>query len=214
MDKNWNKNREKHAESPAWSEKEKRIFKAVLALADRGVDMRTVKMQEIAAEADFGKSTLYEYFPSKEELLLETMRYCLQQESAFFLPKVESCRSFSQLTEVLLDYLDQLVRERASSYRMLVQVFGGQGGQNSCPFSGKAFAVFQRMARYSHELARQEGLAVDMEENYFHFVLLSALLNHGVALLRMKNDRILTRENKQRLDGYTRRLLYASLRPD
>ena len=63
-------------------------------------------------------------------------------------------------------------------------------------------------------LARQEGLAVDMEENYFHFVLLSALLNHGVALLRMKNDRILTRENKQRLDGYTRRLLYASLRPD
>ena len=60
MDKNWNKNREKHAESPAWSEKEERIFKAVLALADRGVDMRTVKMQEIAAEADFGKSTLYE----------------------------------------------------------------------------------------------------------------------------------------------------------
>ena len=37
-------------------------------------DMDTLSMSKIAAKAEIGKSTIYEYFPSKEELVKDALK--------------------------------------------------------------------------------------------------------------------------------------------
>ena len=46
---------------------------------EKGVE--TASMSEIARRAEIGKSTIYEYFPSKNELLLETYTWLLREIS-------------------------------------------------------------------------------------------------------------------------------------
>ena len=52
------------------SEKRTRIINAALAVFSRD-GFQNAKIEDIARTADIGKGTLYEYFSSKDELLLE-----------------------------------------------------------------------------------------------------------------------------------------------
>ena len=52
--------------------RKQRIIDAALSVFDRcGIDKTT--MEEIAAEAEFGKATLYYYYPSKDHVFKEIM---------------------------------------------------------------------------------------------------------------------------------------------
>ena len=56
-------------------EKRIEILKAALKVIS-GVGFEGAKMEDIAKEAGVGKGTIYEYFESKNALLLEMIRYC------------------------------------------------------------------------------------------------------------------------------------------
>ena len=54
------------------------IIQAALAeFCTKGIE--AVSMSEIARRAQIGKSTIYEYFPSKDQLLLETAQMVLDR---------------------------------------------------------------------------------------------------------------------------------------
>ena len=53
-------------------EKKAAVFRAVLKLLRQGRPLGDLKVSEIAEAAGIGKGTVYEYFPSREELLRET----------------------------------------------------------------------------------------------------------------------------------------------
>lgn len=191
-------------------EKEKNIFGAVLALADRGVDLSSVKMQEIAAEADVGKSTLYEYFSSKEELLTATMSFCLQQEVELLAPQVEHCGGFNRLIDVFFCYIDGLVRERVAAYSMLGQVFGGKQPEDQCPMFRTVSELFDQLMNFAAALAKQDGFAADDVE-YFSHVLFSTMMSHAITLLRMKNMGLLSDREQEKLCEKSRRMLLKAL---
>ena len=193
-----------------FNEKEKRIFTAVLALAGRGVDMKSVKMQEIAAEANFGKSTLYEYFTSKEELLHATMSYCLQQEVELLGPQVERCSSLNQLLDVLFDYAEGLVQERVAAYGMMGQVFGGSREAERCPMMEEVTKLFWQLVDFAAGLAKMEALQAEDRE-YLSHVLFSTLMSYSVAVLRMKNTNQLTVEQREILRSHSRKMLLNAL---
>ena len=50
-------------------EKKAAVFRAVLHLLRQGRPLGDLKVSEIAEAAGIGKGTVYEYFPSREELL-------------------------------------------------------------------------------------------------------------------------------------------------
>ena len=68
-----------------FSPRETSIFDGVLQLAAQGQDLRLLKVQDIATAAGMGKGTLYEYFRSKEEILLGTIFYVARQELEYLL---------------------------------------------------------------------------------------------------------------------------------
>lgn len=73
----------------------------------RNKGLREASMADIARRADIGKSTIYEYFPSKEELVREVGSWVLQTFSE------ELRKSFSDgstLTEQLCLYLDSFFK--------------------------------------------------------------------------------------------------------
>lgn len=56
-------------------EKKTAIFEAVIELGQKGREIGSLKISEIAEHAGIGKGTVYEYFPSREELLRDAMHY-------------------------------------------------------------------------------------------------------------------------------------------
>ncbi len=60
-------------------EKKAAVFRAVLELLRQGRPLGDLKVSEIAEAAGIGKGTVYEYFPSREELLRDAMQYSRAQ---------------------------------------------------------------------------------------------------------------------------------------
>lgn len=80
---------------------------------DRG--LQETSMADIARRADIGKSTIYEYYPSKDELLREAGRWMLER----FLESIHtSFADDAPLAEQLCRYLDSFaqLRHDASAY--------------------------------------------------------------------------------------------------
>lgn len=84
-----------------YTEKQQRIFGAVLDLAKQGENLYTVKVQDIATAAGVGKGTLYEYFDSKEEILVHTMLWCLEKELTELRASITPGGSFEEDLEAL-----------------------------------------------------------------------------------------------------------------
>ncbi|MBQ7816348.1 MAG: TetR/AcrR family transcriptional regulator [Oscillospiraceae bacterium] len=64
-----------------YSEKEICVFNGVLSLCKEGKKIYNITVQEIAKAADMGKGTLYEYFSSKEDIILNALLYFLWQDN-------------------------------------------------------------------------------------------------------------------------------------
>ena len=63
-----------------YSEKELNIFRGVFLLAQQGVSLGDITARGIARAAGVGKATIYDYFSSKEEILVRAMVYALEKE--------------------------------------------------------------------------------------------------------------------------------------
>lgn len=61
-----------------YPEKELAIFQAVQLLLHQGADPATLKVSDIAAAAGIGKGTVYEYFPSKEDIFSKSLAFGLR----------------------------------------------------------------------------------------------------------------------------------------
>ena len=51
------------------------IYKAVQELVEEGADFRTLRVSDVSAKAGIGKGTTYEYFSSKEEMIVKAVSY-------------------------------------------------------------------------------------------------------------------------------------------
>lgn len=68
--------------------KEKLVFVLVNHIK-AGTNLKDLSMAQIATEAEIGKSTVYEHFASKEDMISETYAYLLQTYEGILLEPVE-----------------------------------------------------------------------------------------------------------------------------
>lgn len=60
------------------------IYNEVIAMLNNGADYQTITLSEIAKRCDMGKSTIYEYFSSKDEMVFNSLIYYLDQVIKYF----------------------------------------------------------------------------------------------------------------------------------
>ncbi len=90
------------------SDKKEKILRAVLELfLENGT--ANLKVSEIAAKADVGKGTVYEYFSSKEDMFIGAVEYGLALMAEMIEEKVTMTATFRESFYSLLDCIFDIV---------------------------------------------------------------------------------------------------------
>lgn len=64
--------------------KKEAIYDEVLSLLNDRVDYKSITLAEVARRCDMGKSTIYEYFKSKDEMIFNSIIFYLNKMIKFF----------------------------------------------------------------------------------------------------------------------------------
>lgn len=87
--------------------KMKKMFEAITALILEGADINTMKVSDITARAAIGKGTAYEYFKSKDELIVKAVLYELETLLQEVEDSIKACRSFRERYICILNWLEE-----------------------------------------------------------------------------------------------------------
>ena len=93
----------------SWPEKKAAVFRAVLGLLRQGRPLGDLKVSEIAEAAGIGKGTVYEYFPSREELLRDAMQYSRAQGFGELFAAISDAEGFEARWQVIEVTVRQLL---------------------------------------------------------------------------------------------------------
>lgn len=86
-------------------EKKEILYKATLSLIAENHQIGSIKVADIALKANMGKSTVYEYFDSKEQLIAESLIYMFKKGIEAFEQIVAESKDFKETFFILLDNL-------------------------------------------------------------------------------------------------------------
>lgn len=100
------------------------LYKAVIDLLNENVDVNTLKVSDITQRAGIGKGTAYDYFESKEEVIIRGILYYLNR----FLTEVEDMlqkqEDFAGQITYLFDLIDENLHENECLLRVVHLLLG------------------------------------------------------------------------------------------
>lgn len=67
-----------------------KLLNTLVTYIKNGVDLQSIALSKIAQDAEIGKSTVYEYFESKEQMIVETYRFLLKRYESILLQDIEA----------------------------------------------------------------------------------------------------------------------------
>lgn len=106
-------------EIKAYSKKEIAIFEGIFDLLRQGRSLHELKVADIAAAAGMGKSTVYEYYPSKADIISEAICYIVNNEMQVFKQFVAEQDSFECMLEHSMDYMIDMFAKRFISIMVM-----------------------------------------------------------------------------------------------
>lgn len=93
------------------SPKVEALYKAVVELMLEGREIRKMKVSEITERAGIGKGTAYEYFESREELLLRALQYRQKTWADNIRKELDRKSGFMEKADCLFDVIDHIIRK-------------------------------------------------------------------------------------------------------
>jgi len=158
------------------------IYHAVEDIIAEGVDIATMRVSDIAAKAGIGKGTTYEYFTSKEELVVKAMIYLVDSMTKRILNNMQKKASFHDKFMLLLEEMEEKVKQRAC----ILKYFHMLSDLNLCePMHDLLLdndeeannANPMRIIRYLLEEGRKEGVICDRySQSYMETVMFSKII--------------------------------------
>ena len=67
-----------------------KLLNTLVSYIKNGVDLQSIALSKIAQDAEIGKSTVYEYFESKEQMIVETYRFLLKHYESILLQDIQA----------------------------------------------------------------------------------------------------------------------------
>lgn len=168
-----------------YTDKQIQVFTGVLALARQGVDMASLRVQQIADAAGLGKGTLYEYFSSKEEILAGTVHWSLTQILNRLDRIMAEPGSFEAHVAGMLRALRDTMLGDATVYHSLSNGMRGEKPA-CCRFTEAQQDLLDRLLGLERALiaqGREEGvIRADLPEDYCRCVVETALMVSAAAV--------------------------------
>lgn len=82
------------------------LYRAVCTLVDEGCDINSLTVSQITEKAGIGKGTAYEYFKSKEEIIVRALIYDFRIKAGEIRDRICQVPSFREKVMVILDWLE------------------------------------------------------------------------------------------------------------
>lgn len=196
-------------------EREQALYHGALRLVGQGADLRTVKMQQIADAAGMGKGTVYEYFPSKTELLRGLTRHCIEAEIASLEQALTPCNTLEETETALVGYMQQLVRDRAAIYRVVAHT-AMNSGSDALP-AMEDVPDFQRLQTLLRalltRLRQNDELAPGLDDEYCIYAVLAAGISCTMSMIPCCPKSDAPPVLRDEALHYARQLLHRALAP-
>lgn len=96
--------------------KKELIYDEVLAMLNDRVDYKSITLSEVARRCDMGKSTIYEYFKSKDEMVFNSIVFYLNKMIKFF----SSSFQISTFRTSLKTFLKAVIITMKANYWMVM----------------------------------------------------------------------------------------------
>ena len=150
-----------------YSPKQILIFEGVMNLLQEGRPIHELKVAEIAEASGMGKSTAYEYFSSKEEILREALTYHMSENFKNMVRFVFEADTFKGILEKALLYLEDSLEKRFTGIFLLAmsehQVKSDKGHYMDPFMVEKMDAVTMRELERAMLIGKNEGsIAADV----------------------------------------------------
>lgn len=100
------------------------MYQAVIEMIGEGLDVNKMKVSDITTRAGIGKGTAYEYFSSKEEIIVGAILYDVECKNAQISRIVDAAGSFQEKFGKILDYMTEVFQEK-ETFCLLVRIGTG-----------------------------------------------------------------------------------------
>lgn len=175
------------------------LYQAVLELLEEGRDITTMKVSDITSRAGIGKGTAYEYFSSREEIIVQAVLWDLKKMLREVADTVNQAEGFLEKYRVILDWIEKRLM-RWCTFGICVQL---QQKEQDCSSAFKReFSKYMpdeellidKMG-FLVEVGRADGLIrPELSDTAVKYVLLSQIMTFILYLRRGKEDDSMTLE--------------------
>lgn len=161
------------------------IYHAVEDFVADGADLASMRVSDIAAKAGIGKGTTYEYFTSKEELVVKAMVYLVGSMTKRIINNMEKLDTFHDKFMLLLAEMEEKVKQRAC----ILKYFHMLGDLNLCDKMQEVLLTSEdarrsnpmQIIRYLIREGKKDGLITDKySDSYMETAMFSRIIGFVV----------------------------------
>lgn len=104
---------------PETNEKILAMYQAVCSLIEEGCDIHKMKVADITTRAGIGKGTAYEYFRSKDELLIKALQYDFYTTYQLLEKELKKTTTFREAVEAAFRWIEQNMKQKRMALQCL-----------------------------------------------------------------------------------------------
>ncbi len=174
-----------------YSEKQILIFDGVMTLLREGRPVHELKVADITESAGIGKSTAYEYFASKEEIIREALAYHLRENFRRFAAYVFSAETFRDMIRNALDHMEESLDGQSTGIFFMVlmehRVQLDNGAYLDDAFRQKMETMLETQIRRITAIGTEEGqIAGDLTMTEIRMILFGFFTAYIRNLMKIK----------------------------
>lgn len=198
-----------------YSEKEIAILNGMISLIKKGANPYRVKVSDIAQAAGVGKGTIYDYFKTKEEVMIKAMFYNIHHEIELFINRINHKDGFKEKYYETLNIIAENLQNEFSAFNIFISAgslpdFHKEQLKEGCEEYQQIY-VSMVHDEMDHLLALgyKEGIIKEIESKYYRRMTIKGSLFIFGNYLAMRN--IYKNTSMQEAMDYSYKLVVKSL---
>lgn len=179
--------------------KVKAMFEAVLELFASGHAPASIKVSEITAKAGIGKGTAYEYFSTKEEIVIGALDYEAKRQMDILFRLFEKEKSFRDVIQGGMDLMEE-ANEKYHGFAIMENIMNDSGmeGRNVLAemerYKGNCDLVLVLVKKFI-ELGQKEGAIKETSFYKVQSAIISQFVSYAFYLTSAKKFLEISKED-------------------